>query len=177
MTRVGGLIDRDALSGWAQPGHLDDEALAEYRRAIAGHPARLLWIRDFLDHAVARRLAAFPAGEAQFATEHGLYSVDGAVDERQWLAAGEHDRFFRLGKIAGVPPQLRPSPNALTYLRFRQVFQGPMRGFFQAATGIELGSSHDFGSHRMIAGDFLRPHSDDNKNPAKHFRGDDDGSD
>lgn len=157
------LIDRGALAEWIQPQHLEDGTLAGGRRAFAEHPARLVWLRDFLDPGIADRLGTFLAKEAEFRNDYGLYSVEGSVSEEQWAAADEPDRFFRLGKIAGTPPEFRLSPNALTYLRFRQAFQGPMRGFFQALTGIALGPSDDFGSHRMVAGDFLRPHSDDNR--------------
>ena len=64
-----------------------------------------------------------------------------------------------------IPPDHRMSPNALSYLQFRQTFQRPeFAAFFAAVTGLELGASDDFGVHAMGVGDFLRAHSDDVKN-------------
>lgn len=158
-------VDRATLGRWVQPQHLDDEELAGYREAFRSHPARLVVLRDFLVERAAERLSMFLAAEAVFRTEYGLYSVDGAVDEAQWSTAPPSDHFFRLAKIAGIPPELAMSPNALTYLQFRQLFQGEaMRCFFEALSGLPLGPSQDFGSHRMGSGDFLAPHSDDNRN-------------
>src|SRR2546430_13732491 len=43
-------------------------------------------------------------------------------------------------------------------------FQRPeFKAFFESISGMPLGWSDDFGAHAMAAGDFLRPHSDDNK--------------
>ena len=81
------------------------------------------------------------------------------------MLAPEPDRFFRLRKLVATPPQFRMSPNALTYLQFRQAFQrAEFQGFFETISGLPLGWSDDFGAHSMIRGDFLRPHSDDNRN-------------
>src|SRR5213592_1166365 len=88
----------------------------------------------------------------------------GAVKEEDWLRADDQDRFFRLGKVVGTPPRFQTSPNALTYLQFRMAFQRPeFKAFFESISGMPLGWSDDFGAHAMAAGDFLRPHSDDNK--------------
>jgi Rps23 Pro-64 3,4-dihydroxylase Tpa1-like proline 4-hydroxylase len=125
---------------------------------------RLIWIKDFLQPDVADRLSRFLTTEAEFLTEHGLYSVEGAVSEERWLAAGLEDRFFRLRKMTGTAPQFRMSRNALTYVQFRQAFQRPeLRAFFETISGLSLGWSDDFGSHSMIEGDFLRSHTDDNR--------------
>lgn len=124
-------------------------------------------LEDFLVPAVAERLGRFLDGEAEFATEYGLYGVDDRrVEEREWLAADDDARFFRFSKNVGTRPEFQLSDNALTYLRFRTTFQrsDEMRAFFEAATGLELASSDDFGSHSMQAGDFLRTHDDDNRN-------------
>jgi len=159
------MIDRLWLGSWIQPQHLEEPALETYRGAFASHPARLVIIKDFLVPQVANRLSRFLAAEAEFNPEYGVYSIEGSVKEEEWLAAEEKDRFFRLRKMVGTPAQFQMSPNALTYLRFRKAFQRPeLKAFFEAICGMPLGWSDDFGAHSMISGDFLRPHSDDNRN-------------
>jgi Rps23 Pro-64 3,4-dihydroxylase Tpa1-like proline 4-hydroxylase len=158
------MIDRSRLAHWIQPRHLADGALAEYRRAFVTHPARMTVVREFLVPEVAERLASFLANEAEFRPEFGLYSIEGAVTEADWLRADDTDRLFRLGKLVGTPPEFRTSPNALTYLQFRMAFQRPeFKGFFEEISGMSLGASDDFGSHSMTEGDLLRAHSDDNR--------------
>ncbi len=159
------MIDRQRLASWIQPQHLDDRALETYKNAFISHPARLVVINNFLVPQVADRLDRFLANEAEFKPEYGLYSIEGAVKEEEWLRADEPDRFFRFGKLVGTPPQFQTSPNALTYLQFRMTFQRPdFKTFFEAISGLPLGASDDFGAHAMTRGDFLRPHSDDNRN-------------
>jgi hypothetical protein len=159
------MIDRNALVSWIQPQHLDEQMLQQYRQSFDAHPSRLVLLRDFLVDKVAEKLARFLEQEVEFRREHGLYSVEGAVSEEEWQRASDEDRFFRLSKLASTPPQFQLSPNTLTYIRFRQAFQRPqLVGFFEALTGLQLGSSDDFGVHSMTVGDFLRPHSDDNRN-------------
>ena len=160
-----GLMDRRWLESWLQPQHLEVQALEMYKNAFSSHPARLAVIRDFLAPRVADRLNRFLANEAEFAPEYGLYSIEGAAKEEEWLLADERDRFFRLRKLVRTPPQFQMSPNALTYLQFRKAFQRPeFKAFFEAISGLPLGWSDDFGAHSMIRGDFLRSHSDDNRN-------------
>jgi hypothetical protein len=157
--------DLRRLASWIQPQHLEPQTLAGYRDAFSGHQARMVVIRSFLVPQVADRLSRFLAGEAEFQPEYGVYSVEGAVPEATFHAAAESDRFFRLRKLVATPPQFRMSPNALTYLQFRKAFQQPaLRMFFESISGLPLGWSDDFGAHAMIEGDFLRPHSDDNRN-------------
>jgi Rps23 Pro-64 3,4-dihydroxylase Tpa1-like proline 4-hydroxylase len=159
------MLDRPALDPGIQPQHLEAETLQQYREAFSAHPGRLVVLRDFLVDAIATKLSTFLLQEAQFQAEYGLYSVEGPVPEAQWRAATQEDRFFRLSKLAATPPESRLSPNTLTYLRFRQTFQRPeFTAFFEELTGLPLGSSDDFGVHSMMNGDFLRPHSDDNRN-------------
>lgn len=159
------MVDREALAAWIQPQHLQEEAIGGYRDAFAAHPARMLVLENFLVDDVAEKLNRFLATEADYYTEYGVYSVEGAVSEAQWLEAAEDDRFFRLGKLSDIRPEFLLSPNSLTYLQFRQIFQQPgLKSFFEAITGLALSESDDFGSHSMRAGDFLRPHSDDNRN-------------
>ena len=158
-------IDRDWLQSWIQPHHLEPGSLEAYRRAFASHPARLASIRNFLQPDVADRLSRFLTAEAEFQTEYGLYSTEDAVTSEQWHAAPPEDRFFRLRKLKGTARAFQMSRNALTYVQFRQAFQRPaFRAFFETVSGLSLGSSDDFGSHSMIEGDFLRPHTDDNRN-------------
>ena len=122
-------------------------------------------IKDFLTPRIADRLNRFLAEEAEFRPEYGVYSVEGAVTELAWLKADEQDRFFRYRKLVATLPQFHMSPNSLTYLQFRKAFQRPeLKAFFEAVSGLSLGWSDDFGAHSMIQGDFLRPHSDDNRN-------------
>jgi hypothetical protein len=157
-------INRDWLAAWIQPQHLDSRALERYRACFESHPARLVSLENFLQPDVADRLSRFLAGEAEYATEYGLYSADGAVAEDVWQAADAEDRFFRLSKLTGTRGH-QMSRNALTYVQFRQAFQRPeFRAFFEALSGLPLAWSDDFGSHAMRQGDFLRAHSDDNKN-------------
>jgi Rps23 Pro-64 3,4-dihydroxylase Tpa1-like proline 4-hydroxylase len=159
------MVNRAALEPWIQPQHLDDDQLRKYREGFSNHPARVILLKDFLADGVSKKLHTFLSSEAQFATEYGLSSVEGATTEAQWLEAEEDDRFFRLGKLAATPPEFHLSPNTLTYLKFRQTFQRPeFTEFFEALTGLPLGASDDFGVHSMRTGDFLRAHSDDNKN-------------
>ena len=157
--------DLRRLASWIQAQHLEPQALAGYRDAFAGHPARMVVIWNFLAPQAAERLSRFLAGEAEFQPEYGVYDVEGAVPEAAFQAADDANRFFRLRKLVATPPQFRMSPNALTYLQFRRAFQQPeLRAFFESISGLPLGWSDDFGAHSMIQGDFLRPHSDDNRN-------------
>jgi len=159
------LIDRTWLESWIQPQHLEIQALEGCQKAFTSHPARLVLIENFLTVQVAERLAAFLANEAEFAAEFGLYSVEGGVNEPQWRGAADDDRFFRLRKLVATPERFRMSPNALTYLQFRRAFQRPeLKSFFETISDLPLGWSDDFGAHSMIHGDFLKPHSDDNRN-------------
>ncbi|MGH9198876.1 MAG: 2OG-Fe(II) oxygenase [Acidimicrobiia bacterium] len=158
-------MDAAFLGTWIQPQHLDPETLRRYRQAFASHPSRLVVLRKFLVDAVAAKLSKFLATEAEFRTEYGLYSVDQGVTEEEWQAAEPAGRFFRFGKLVGTPAQFQMSPNALTYLRFRQAFQDPrLKAFFEEISDLPLGVSTDFGSHAMKGGDFLLSHSDDNRN-------------
>ena len=156
-----------SLTALVQPQHLDDDATRAYRATFEASPARFVVLEDFLVPAIAERLSRFLDGEAEFATEYGLYGVDDRrVDEQEWLAAEDEARFFRFGKNVGTRPEFQLSDNALTYLRFRTTFQrnDELRAFFEAVSGLELAASDDFGSHSMQAGDFLRTHDDDNRN-------------
>jgi Rps23 Pro-64 3,4-dihydroxylase Tpa1-like proline 4-hydroxylase len=158
-------VDRLKLAAWIQPQHLEESALEQYQQAFTSHPAHLVVIKDFLKPEIAERLSRFLSSEAEFRSEHGLYSVEGAVKEEDWLRADEQDRLFKLGKLVGTPPQFQTSPNAMTYLRFRMTFQRPeLKSFFEAISGMPLGASDDFGAHSMTSEDLLRPHSDDNRN-------------
>jgi hypothetical protein len=158
------MTDLRSLGTWIQPQHLEPATLARYRDSFASHPARLVVLREFLADTIADRLNRFLAGEAEFQTEYGCYSNEGGMTEAEWLAAEEPDRFFRLRKLVATPQQFRMSPNALTYLQFRKAFQSTqMRAFFETISGLPLGWSDDFGAHLMVQGDFLRPHSDDNR--------------
>ena len=158
-------VDRQKLGAWIQPQHLEGAALEQYRQSFISHPARLVVIRNFLQPQIAERLSRFLSSEAEFKSEHGLYSIEGAVKEEDWLRASEDDRLFKLGKLVGTPPQFQTSPNAMTYLRFRMTFQRPeLKAFFEAISAMSLGASDDFGAHSMTEDDLLRPHSDDNRN-------------
>jgi hypothetical protein len=163
--RVAPMINREWLQSWIQTQHLESEALERYRHAFVSHPVRLIWLKDFLQADVAERLSRFLQSEGEFLAEYGIYSTEGAVPEERWLAASKDDRFFRLRKLKGAAPGFQMSRNALTYVQFRQAFQRPeFRSFFEEISGLTLGWSDDFGAHSMIQGDFLRPHSDDNRN-------------
>ena len=159
------MVDVGFLSSWIQPQHLEEPVLHDFRERFQANPARMGVIEDLLVEDKAAKLARFLATEANFTAEYGLYSVEGATDQEQWSAAEERDRFFRFGKLVGIAPEAQFSPNALTYLQFRKAFQDErFKAFFEAASGLDLGVSDDFGSHRMDQGDFLKAHDDDNKN-------------
>ena len=164
------MVDASKLGKWIQPQHLDEENLARYRDSFARHPAQLVVVENFLLEDVAERISRFLQGEALFRREHGLYSIEGAVPQEDWESAEDDDRLFRLSRLEGSLPEHLMSPNAVTYLRLRQSLQQPeFREFFEALTGLELGSSDDFGVHSMSVGDFLRAHSDDLRNRSIAF--------
>src|SRR5215813_13262033 len=160
-----GTLDSALLASWIQPQHLEHSALEEYQRTFTTHPARLICIKNFLIPEVAQRLSNFLSKEAIFRPEFGIYSIEEAVTQEQYDAAPDVERFFRMRRMVGTQPQFMMSPNALTYVRFRQLFQHrEFKAFFERVSSLPLASSEDFGSHLMLAGDFLRPHTDNNKN-------------
>jgi Rps23 Pro-64 3,4-dihydroxylase Tpa1-like proline 4-hydroxylase len=159
------MSDHAALATWIQPQHLDGDSLRSYHKEFSQLPARAVVLQNFLVDRTADRLARFLAEEASFRREYGLYSAEGEISQETWQAAPEKDRFFRLSRLASIPDQFRLSPNTLAYLRFRQTFQRPeYKAFFEDLCGFPLGASDDFGVHCMTVGDFLRPHSDNNRN-------------
>ena len=156
-----------SLTSLIQQQHVGDDARRVYRSAFEANAARYFVVEDFLVPAVAERLSRFLGSEADFATEYGLYGIDDRpVGEEEWTAADEQQRFFRFSKLVGTRPEFQMSDNSLTYLRLRSTFQSndDLRTLFEAATGIALARSDDFGSHSMGAGDFLKAHDDDNRN-------------
>jgi Rps23 Pro-64 3,4-dihydroxylase Tpa1-like proline 4-hydroxylase len=159
------MVNREKLATWIQPQHLEDEALMRYQQSFASHPAHLVVIKDFLRPQVAERLSRFLRDEAEFKPTYGLYSTEVAVSEQDWQKASDQDRLFRLSRLVGTRPEFQASPNALTYLQFRMMFQRPeLKAFYEAITGMTLGTSDDFGAQAMMHEDLLRPHSDDNRN-------------
>jgi hypothetical protein len=158
------MLDTEALEPWIRPEHLEDDALAGYRVALAAHPARMIVLQDLLVPTAAEQLASFLAEGATFATEHGLYSVEGGVDAAAWEAAPQDDRFFRFGKLSGQRPEAMLSDGMMTYLQWRGfVTEEPLRRFFEELTGLALGPSDDFGCHEFNVGDFLMAHDDANR--------------
>jgi Rps23 Pro-64 3,4-dihydroxylase Tpa1-like proline 4-hydroxylase len=146
------------------PQHTDPKAIREYAEQFAMHPARMTCIEDFLDRDLAVKLHRFLTEEAEFYQEFGVYSVDGPVDEATFLNAEDGDRFFRMSKLAGTKPEHRLSPNALAYLSLRSALNDDaFISFFEQISGMRLRSTEDVGVHSMTTGDFLRPHSDANK--------------
>jgi Rps23 Pro-64 3,4-dihydroxylase Tpa1-like proline 4-hydroxylase len=157
-------VEHSATGGAIQSRHLSVAALDEYRTAFAHHPARLVVVREFLERDLACKLSHFLTREAEYYTEYGVYSVDDAVDEAAFEAADETDRFFRMNKLAETKPEFRMSLNALAYLKFRSTLGQPaFISFFETISRQPLRSTDDVGVHSMGVGDFLRPHSDANK--------------
>lgn len=159
--------DWSALEALIQPRHLSAASVASCRSAFEAHPASFWVLEDFLVPQLAESLSTFLSEEAAIETEFGLYSIEGhKVDEDTWLAAPEEDRFFRYGRLVGIPTEFQFSPNSLAYLRFRNSFQTDdvLRMFFEASTGLDLSRSDDFGSHSMGRGDFLKDHDDSDRN-------------
>lgn len=160
-------MDRSGLASLVQAEHLVEAAIASYRSAFESRPARFVVIEDFIVSATADRLSEFLRREGDFVTEFGLYSAEEhKVDEANWLAAADDDRFFRYGRLAGTPQEFLFSANSLEYLKFRTAFQNDdgLRSFFEGCTGLPLARSDDFGSHSMGVGDFLKEHDDNNRN-------------
>lgn len=161
------MVDSKALAPLIQSQHLTEEAVQSSRSAFESHPARFVVLEEFLLPEIAAKLSAFLRSEALFSQEHGLYSVeDREIDEEEWRAAEEEDRFFRFSKLVGSRPEAQFSPNSMAYLKFRSTFQkdDALRTYFEEITGIPLAVSDDFGSHSMAAGDFLKSHDDNNRN-------------
>lgn len=167
VSRQGENVDKTALASLIQAEHLEPESSESRRSAFQSSPARFLVIENFLVPQIAERLSTFLRQEGQFETEFGLYSADQhKVEEPEWTAAPEDERFFRYGRLVGTAPEFQFSPNSLAYLQFRTAFQTDdnLREFFESSTGLELARSDDFGSHSMGAGDFLKEHDDNNRN-------------
>lgn len=166
------LVDHAWLSTWVQAQHRHEATIRSYRQIFASHPANLLVVRDFLVAEVAEKLSRFLIDEARFETLHGLYSAmkNGTsialVPEEDWLRASDEDRFFKLRKFTSLSPQLRLTPNLVTYLKFRTAFNDPnFREFFAQISGVPLDKNQStYHSFLMKAGDFLRTH-DDTDNP------------
>ena len=66
-------IDCEWLRSWIQPQHIEAGALEGYRQGFRCHPARLIWIPNFLQPDIADRLSRFLAGRPEFQPEYGLY--------------------------------------------------------------------------------------------------------
>lgn len=160
------MIDCGWLSSWIKPHHIYGDALQAYRQAFTSHPAHLIVLRDFLLEGIVEKLSQFLTVEAEFRPHYGLYSSLGDRDanENEWLAAKDHDRFFKFSKCSGIHPQFQLSPNLLLLLKFRQALDDPkFAAFFEEISGLALGPLV-FNIHSMKAGDFLRPHTDDAEN-------------
>jgi hypothetical protein len=109
---------------------LTNQSTQKYREAFNSHPARLVVIKDFLLLDVAQRLSRFLAQEAIFVPEYGLYSSKNAVDEKQFLAAADPDRFFRYSKLTGKAPGFEMSQMPLRTSDFANYFSNRTSGFF-----------------------------------------------
>jgi 2OG-Fe(II) oxygenase superfamily len=160
-------VDRSGLASLIQADHLEEAAITSYRSAFQSSLARFVVFENFIVSRTAERLSEFLRREGEFHTEFGLYSSEEhKVDEADWLAASDDDRFFRYGRLVGTPPEFQFSVNSLEYLKFRTAFQNDddLRSFFEACTGLQLARSDDFGSHSMGIGDFLKEHDDNNRN-------------
>src|SRR5262245_49800115 len=125
-------FNTEALRTWIQPQHLQRQRLLEYQRSFSAHPARLLCLKDFLIAEVADSLSKFLSQEAIFRPEFGVYASDDAVPEERFASASDAERFFRMRRMVGTSPEFMMSPNALTYVRFRRLFQQPeFKAFFE----------------------------------------------
>jgi Rps23 Pro-64 3,4-dihydroxylase Tpa1-like proline 4-hydroxylase len=154
-----------SLSGWVQEQHLHSESCAAYGEDYRAHPARLVVLKNFLQESLAAQLSRFLEVEAQFQAVYGLYSQgSSATGEEDWLKADTKERFFKFARIAAVPPEYRLSPNAFAFLRFRKALEDEVfTEYFGSLTGLPLHWSHNFASHALKAGDFLKVHDDNVK--------------
>src|SRR5436190_12820475 len=117
-------MDRSGFASLVQAEHLDEAAIASYRSAFQSSLARFVVIENFIVSPTAERLSEFLRREADFVMEFGLYSAEEhKVDEADWLAAPDDDRFFRYGRLVGIPQEFQFSTNSLEYLKFRTPFQ------------------------------------------------------
>jgi 2OG-Fe(II) oxygenase superfamily len=162
-TKANCMYNLPTLSALVQPQHLDPNSLLSYQTDFETHPARLAILKNFLQEPVAARLSKFLRDEAEFGRVYGLYNR--TVSEEEWLNAGEHERFFRFSKVAGISAQCRLSTNALTYLQFRKALQdAKFTAFYEGLSGAALRGSDTFAPHSMKQGDFLKIHNDNEKN-------------
>ena len=101
-----------------------------------------------------------------FGNDYGLYSTGASrVQSDAFSEAGDDDRFYRFRSMVGVDPASGLSDTTFAYMQLRRGLQSGAGGrYFETISGLELAVADDFNPHRMEAGDYLRPHNDQNNN-------------
>jgi Rps23 Pro-64 3,4-dihydroxylase Tpa1-like proline 4-hydroxylase len=170
------MSDRVWLKDWVQSRHLQPDAIEASRQTFTSHPARVLVLKKFLLDPVAEKLSRFLSHEARFELAYGLYSKnvkDGnisGVSATAWLEAGEEEKFYRFSDYAGVLDKFQLSPNRTVFQQFFSALRNDkFRLFFEAISGLELGSSPLINAYSYKSGDFLSHHTDDVKSKRLSF--------
>lgn len=170
------MSDPLSLQDWVQSRHLQPDTIRACRQAFISHPSRLLVVKDFLLEPMAERLSRFLSHEARFEPVYGLYAKnvkDGnipAVSPDAWLAAEEREKFYRFSDYAGVLDEFQRSSNQTAFRRFFSALRGEeFKRYFEAISGLELGSTPLINAYSYKSGDFLSNHSDDVKGKRLSF--------
>ena len=170
------MSDQLWLKDWVRATHLQPEAIESCRQAFISHPARVLVLKDFLLDSVAEKLSRFLSHEARFELAYGLYSKEvkdgniSGVSPAAWLEAGEEERFYRFSDYAGVLDESQPSPNRTVFQQFFSALRNNrFKLFFEAISGLELGSTPLINAYSYKPGDFLSYHTDDVKSKRLSF--------
>ncbi len=152
--------DLSWLGSWIDPGHLEADARRAYRETFASR--RRLVLKRFLRRQVADESYQFLAHEAKYRKIHRLHSVPvNETSEELWHEAEESDRVYRIGRLAGVRPEFRLSPNLVGYLKLCAVVSDSRFGaFLEEITGTVLDRLASPHVNAFEVGDCLTVHDD-----------------
>ena len=170
------MYDQASLKHWIQAGHLEPASIESCHEAFASHPTRALVLKHVLLDSVAEALNRFLSHEARFETAYGLYSEqakDGnlsGVSRTAWFEADEDQRFYKFSDYAGAVDEFRPTPNRTTFQNFFSALRSDeCKFFFEAISGLKLGSPPLINAYSYRSGDFLSHHTDDVKGKRLSF--------
>ncbi len=157
------MIDRDWLGSWIQSHHLSSPALDKYRLEYAGSSCRAIQIRDFLVPDLVSRVQKYLHQEASWENSYGLYQTNMRhnVSESEWKEAEEENKFWKYSALYDFNGTRNFSSNLIGFLKLRAYFQDTrFVEFVQHLTNTSLSRISLFRPHRMLPGDYLKPHSD-----------------